>query len=176
MTWPWQPIRRRTSLSHCRSSSCAFGNSGTRQSYVTTNMVRRKGVWSGRVLRSIVQDTPLDDVENPGIEGKGTEDPYAGSPNEEYADEYDDGWFVGKGQHKGKNSHANDHEEGDVVEVSSKPHKTLRDKQLIGEFSLVVGERQEKPGERSRPRDRFWSRRLLRWCSPRKPRTGRGRR
>jgi hypothetical protein len=66
----------------------------------------------------MVQDTPFDAVENPGIEGKGPEDAYAGSPNEEYPDGYDNDWLVGKGQHQGKNAPAGGYEEEDVVEVS----------------------------------------------------------
>ena len=71
------------------------------------------------MLTWIVPDSPSDAAENPGIEGKRPEDAYAGSPSEEYSDEYDDGWFVGKGQHKGKNSRAKDRKEEDAVEVGS---------------------------------------------------------
>ena len=109
-------------------------------------MVRHKNALSRSKLTSIVQDTPPDAGENPGIEGKRPEDPYAGSPNEEYSDEHDDGWFVGKGQHKGRNSRAKDHEE-DAVEVCSQSHKTFHDTQLTGDLLLLVGERQEKPRE-----------------------------
>lgn len=64
------------------------------------------------------QDTPHDAAENAGIEGKRAGDPYAGSSNGEYLDEYDDGWFVGNGHHKGKNPQGKDYEEEDAVEVS----------------------------------------------------------
>lgn len=72
------------------------------------------------MLTRTVPDSPPDAVENPGIEGGRPEDPYAGSPIEEYSDGSDDDWFVGKGQHKGKNPQGKEHEAEDAVEVSSR--------------------------------------------------------
>lgn len=70
------------------------------------------------VLTWIVQDSPPDADGNPGIEGRRPGDPYAGSPSEEYSDEYDDGWSVSKGQEKGTNPQVREHGE-DAVEVNS---------------------------------------------------------
>ena len=109
-------------------------------------------------LTFIIQDTPPDAAENPGIEGKRPDDPYAGSPNEEYSDGYDDGWFVGKAQHKGRNSHAKDREEEDAIEVGPRFYKASHDRRLTWGFLSPVGERQEKPRGSGH---RFWSRRLL---------------
>lgn len=77
------------------------------------------------MLIETVQDTPLDAPENPGIEGKQHDDPYAGTPSEEHLDEYADGWLAGKGQHKGANPRPRDHEEEDVVEVRSPAYKNF---------------------------------------------------
>ena len=65
-------------------------------------------------------DSPLDATENPGIEGGRPEDAYAGSSSEEHSDGSDDGWFVGKGQHKGKNPQGREHGAEDAVEVNSR--------------------------------------------------------
>ncbi|KAF9652443.1 HCP-like protein, partial [Thelephora ganbajun] len=73
---------------------------------VTLSLIklRIRKFWHTTILRDHKHDSPPDVAENPGIEGKRPEDAYAGSPSEEYSDEYDNGWFVGKGQHKGKDS------------------------------------------------------------------------
>lgn len=115
----------------------------------------------------IIQDAPFDASENPGIEGREPEDPYAGSPNEEYSGEYDDGWLVGQDQHKGMNPRPKENEEEDAVEVSS--HILWKLLWLLtGYFSSPVGDRQEKSRERSRPRYGFRPGGLFRRCSPRR--------
>lgn len=80
-------------------------------------MVYHRKASSTSVLTRVVQDSPSD--ENPGIEGGRPEDPYAGSPSEEFSEEYDDSWFVRKGQHKGADPQAREHSEEDAVEVNS---------------------------------------------------------
>jgi len=70
--------------------------------------LRIRKFWHTTILRDHKHDSPPDAPENPGIEGKRPEDAYAGSPSEEHTDEYDDAWFVGKGQHKGNHPHEED--------------------------------------------------------------------
>jgi hypothetical protein len=83
-------------------------------------MVYCRNASSNPVLTCIVQDSPPDAADNPGIEGGRPEDAYAGSPSEEYPDESNDGWFVGKGQHKGKIPQGKEHGAEDAVEVNSR--------------------------------------------------------
>jgi len=78
--------------------------------------LRIRKFWHTTILRDHKHDSPPDADENPGIEGRRFEDPYAGSPSEEYSDEFDDGWFVRKGQHKGADPQAREHSEEDAVE------------------------------------------------------------
>jgi len=115
-------------------------------------MVRCKNILSDPVLTRIVQDSPSDATENPGIEGKRPEDTYAGSPSEEYPDEYDDGWFVGKGKHKGKNPQVRDHEEEDAVKVGC--HIPRQPPRLLTRYFLRhQWARDRKSRENDRDRD-----------------------
>lgn len=99
---------------------------------VTLSLIklRIRKFWHTTILRDHKHDAPSDAPENPGIEGRQPEDPYAGSPNEEYSIEYDDGWLAGKGQHKGMNPHPKENEEEDVVEwaIDRKNRENDRDR------------------------------------------------
>lgn len=85
---------------------------------VTLSLIklRVRKFWHTTILRDHKHDTPPDVTENPGIEAKHPESPYAGPTNEERTDETDDRWFAVQGQQQDKNPHRKEHQEEDAVE------------------------------------------------------------